>query len=482
MTPICAKQYLSNLIKSQINQSVMILGSSGIGKSEIPHQVATEQGFSLLRLHPIKIAQAKELLLGWFSSREIETLENIILFFDDFHLAPINAQQLAWQLLAKRCIGSFVIPRSCLVWAAGRFPPHSIPPQIELSDPVLLLQLKPDLESFKAYAQEKNLHKVILAFLECKRERLHQADQRSPAGKGSSPELNSGAREPRSVVLRWGNHPRFPAGIEFPQGRGRSTADSPKILSPRSWISVNELVKAGLEITPLVGPTVAAEFEDFAESYLLDSPSFKSRGKNNSASMFLSPAREAIGEGTTQERLGQLSQESLALGLLVAQNRATGAEILQNLAYSKDFRTRQATASHPHLPIPLLLELACEFPQEVLKLSRESVDWVYRFSQKSLAALASEKLSPERLEAVWQRVAFEKLSRENIPLLVSLARNPNTAVNILEALELMTRSQEWIAQCVQNPELTVSESIRGRQKIRRAFATNPAIGSDRTFH
>ena len=76
-------------------------------------------------------------------------------------------------------------------------------------------------------------------------------DQRSSAGKGSSSELGSDACEPRSVVSRWGNHPRFPAaecGAAFPpefdsggvgtriqclrrglspyeQGRGRSTDD-----------------------------------------------------------------------------------------------------------------------------------------------------------------------------------------------------------------------------------------------------------------
>ena len=73
--------------------------------------------------------------------------------------------------------------------------------------------------------------------------RPHEIDQRSSAGEGSSPELNSGAREPRSVVSRRSTDDRFGS---LCLGESRDLVDAVSIVSqeemepPLRWLVRDE--------------------------------------------------------------------------------------------------------------------------------------------------------------------------------------------------------------------------------------------------
>ena len=66
------------------------------------------------------------------------------------------------------------------------------------------------------------------------------------------------------------------------------------------------------------------------------------------------------------ENLRQLAGESIESARLAAQNENADAELLEELASSKDKIVRQGVASNANTPVEILLKLGAEFPQELL--------------------------------------------------------------------------------------------------------------------
>jgi MoxR-like ATPase len=237
MTPANLKEYLSNLIKNQLQISTMIWGAPGIGKSSIVAQVARENNLEFIDLRlsqlaptdlrglPVAVAgrSKKEGISTWYPPDFLPSTGKGILFLDELNMAPPTMQGVAQQLILDRKVGAYQVPEGWFIWAAGnrkedRASVFEMP--APLGNRFLHLEVSIDFNSFKAYALEHNFHEQIIAFLSYRTELLHKLDIQNNA---------------------WA--------------------------SPRTWEMANKLHCAKMDISPAVGEGASAEFNAFVALY-----------------------------------------------------------------------------------------------------------------------------------------------------------------------------------------------------------------------
>jgi AAA domain (dynein-related subfamily) len=237
VTPNALFDYLSSLTIHDIKISVMLWGAPGVGKSSVVAQVAKARNLEFidvrlsqlaptdLRGLPVPVANTDSDggISRWYPPEFLPQSGQGVLFLDELNMAPPTMQGMAQQLILDRRVGSYVLPEGWFVWAAGnrkedRASVFDMP--APLANRFLHLEVESDLESFKRYGLERNLHEQILAFLSFRPNLLHAMDSKHPA---------------------WA--------------------------SPRSWEMASILMKAGLAIAPVVGAGAQAEFEAFCEVY-----------------------------------------------------------------------------------------------------------------------------------------------------------------------------------------------------------------------
>ena len=227
MTPSELDRYLNRLLENRLRLSVMLWGPPGVGKSSIVRQVAERHGLSCIDLRLSQLAPTD--LRGlpapqgdrarWLPPEFLPSDGAGVLFLDEINLAPPALQGVAQQLILDRRVGSYVLPDSWYVWAAGnrkedRAAVFDMP--APLANRFIHLDVNVSLDDFRAYALRQGMDETLIAFLSFRPELLHcfQAGQ-----------------------LAWP--------------------------SPRSWEMANRLLRAGLDIAPAVGLGPAAEFDAF---------------------------------------------------------------------------------------------------------------------------------------------------------------------------------------------------------------------------
>ncbi|RIH87534.1 ATP-binding protein [Calidithermus roseus] len=231
MTPNALEHYLRGLIQHRIKLSVMLWGPPGVGKSSIVAQTAKAHGLGFIDLRLSQLAPTdlrglpvpERGVSRWFPPEFLPREGEGVLFLDELNMAPPTLQGIAQQLILDRKVGSYELPEGWYVWAAGnrkedRAAVFDMP--APLANRFLHLEVEPDFESFKAYAFRNGIHERILAFLAFRPALLHQLDPKNPA---------------------------------WP--------------SPRSWEMASQLLRAGLDIAPVVGQGAAAEFAAFEQVY-----------------------------------------------------------------------------------------------------------------------------------------------------------------------------------------------------------------------
>lgn len=244
MSPAELAAYLSGLVEHHLELSTMIWGPPGVGKSSIVAQTARKYGIGFidvrlsqlaptdLRGLPVPVELPRQPVhagthIGgvskWYPPEFLPTSGEGILFLDELNMAPPTMQGMAQQLILDRKVGSYTLPPGWFVWAAGnrkedRAAVFDMP--APLANRFIHLEVVPDFESFKQYAFTAGIHERILAFLAFRPVLLHQMDAKRPA---------------------------------WP--------------SPRSWEMASRLLKAGLDVVPVVGEGAAAELEAFGKVY-----------------------------------------------------------------------------------------------------------------------------------------------------------------------------------------------------------------------
>ncbi|GIW33662.1 MAG: ATPase [Meiothermus sp.] len=209
----------------------MLWGPPGVGKSSIVAQTARKYGLGFIDLRLSQLAPTDlrglpvplDGVSRWYPPEFLPREGEGILFLDELNMAPPTMQGMAQQLILDRKVGSYELPEGWFVWAAGnrkedRAAVFDMP--APLANRFIHLEVAPNYESFKAYGLQVGIDERILAFLAFRPALLHQMDAKSPA---------------------------------WP--------------SPRSWEMASHLLKAGLDIAPVVGEAAAAELAAYEQVY-----------------------------------------------------------------------------------------------------------------------------------------------------------------------------------------------------------------------
>ncbi len=138
----------------------------------------------------------------------------------------------------------------------------------------------------------------------------------------------------------------------------------------------------------------------------------------------------ASDENSSPARLTELAQH-MSLHPLLAANPATPTTLLQQLANTSDSLVRRAVALNPNTPVPVLCDLAAEFPEEflhnpllpVLNMTQpDFIKWLPLASWASL--LRFSDLSPAWFRLIKNEKSYQRVHQESWKLLqlhVSLA-------------------------------------------------------------
>lgn len=175
---------------AQSKDSVMIYGSSGVGKSQIVSQFADEYAPEYTGKNVIDIRLATEVpenLRGIAVPMQtddeggFETVYAIpsfwpkdenwkgVIFFDELTSAPPSMQTTAYQALLDRCIGQLKFPKGAVVAAAGNRSGEGLVYEIlpAVRNRMILTEIVSDLDVWvEDYAIENGVHGSILAYLE----------------------------------------------------------------------------------------------------------------------------------------------------------------------------------------------------------------------------------------------------------------------------------------------------------------------------
>jgi hypothetical protein len=175
-----------------VEQSMMIWGPSGVGKSMGVHEFCLETGKKLFDvrlplLDPIDlrgigvpdISDPNDRKCVWLRPEFIPNEPNCVLFLDEITAAPPSLQALAYQLTLDRMVGDHSLPPDCLVICAGnrvtdRGVAYTMPSP--LANRLFHLEIKADLQAWKNWAIRSAIDPRIISFLQVHPTLLHKMD------------------------------------------------------------------------------------------------------------------------------------------------------------------------------------------------------------------------------------------------------------------------------------------------------------------
>jgi len=233
MNPRKLHQFLSTLVSKRLQQSVMIWGAPGIGKSQTVAEVAREAKIELIDLRlsqlaptdlrGLPVADRKSCSARWYPPEFLPRTGEGILFLDELNMAPPAMQGIAQQLVLDREVGSYKLPEGWHVWAAGNRAEDGasvFQMPSALQNRFVHVTVEANFDNFRQWALGHGIHERIVAFLAFRPPLLHKRDTAQPA---------------------------------WP--------------SPRSWAAANVLYQAGLSVEPAIGSGAAGEFAAYERVY-----------------------------------------------------------------------------------------------------------------------------------------------------------------------------------------------------------------------
>ena len=179
--------------------SVMLWGAPGVGKSQGVRQIAAKIEEStgkrvnvtdvrLLLFNPIDLrgiptANEDKTLAVWLRPKifDMDPSEDVvnILFLDEISAAPQSVQAAAYQITLDRTVGEHKLPGNCIVMAAGnRVTDKSVAYRMPkaLANRLLHLEVRTDMESWRAWAVQHGINEKVLGFLSFKPDKLMAFD------------------------------------------------------------------------------------------------------------------------------------------------------------------------------------------------------------------------------------------------------------------------------------------------------------------
>lgn len=191
---------LGNLIRTVClsGKVPFVLGPPGIGKSNIMEQVARA---AKRTLHDIRLAYYSPTDVSGMPYLDRETNRmrfapmglfpdepGHMIFLDEFPLAPRATQNTALQLVLDGRVGEYALPKDTWICMAGNrtedrcFGDRLSPAMVNR---VVIIRLKPDLESWVEWAQGSGINPLIIAYVNFNPAALHSFNPTTWDGEGN---------------------------------------------------------------------------------------------------------------------------------------------------------------------------------------------------------------------------------------------------------------------------------------------------------
>lgn len=183
------KQFLTNCAKANVTVPTLLVGSMGVGKSQIVKQVSEDLGIGLVDLRlaqqeagdliglPYQVNGKTEWAKpSWFPEEGTKG----ILFLDELNRAPTDVRQAVFQLVLDRRIHTHKLPDGWFVHAAIN--PDNGNYQVETLDPAMLrrfcvLEVTPDVDVWLSWAKGAGkIDNNLSEFVNTNRGLLYQKD------------------------------------------------------------------------------------------------------------------------------------------------------------------------------------------------------------------------------------------------------------------------------------------------------------------
>lgn len=184
------KTLIKNCAVKNVTVPTLLVGTMGVGKSQIVRQVTEELGFRLIDLRLAQMESGDLIGLpyqvngktewakpGWWPNEG----EKCIILLDELNRAPTDVRQAVFQLVLDRKLHTHVLPANCFVHAAIN--PDNGNYQVETLDPAMMrrfctLEVTPDADTWLAWAKGSGkISSDISEFINTNRGLLFQSEE-----------------------------------------------------------------------------------------------------------------------------------------------------------------------------------------------------------------------------------------------------------------------------------------------------------------
>jgi hypothetical protein len=198
--PKSAKKAIAYAMKKR--RPLFIVGSPGLGKSDIINLIGKELGREVidLRLGLYEPTDLKGIpyynsdlgKMVWAPPAELPSDPNstAILFLDELTSAPPAVQAAAYQLVLNRRIGEYVLPKGVDIVAAGnkdsdRGLTYKMPSP--LANRFVHIEMKVDFDDWQEWAINNNIHPEVIGYLGFAKQDLYDFDPKSTSKAFATP-------------------------------------------------------------------------------------------------------------------------------------------------------------------------------------------------------------------------------------------------------------------------------------------------------
>lgn len=184
---------------------VLLLGAPGIGKTQIMEQIARECGIGLVsytithhtrqsaiglpfisekeyggRKYAVTEYTMSEIVASVYEKMEQTGLREGILFIDEINCVSETLAPAMLQFLQCKMFGNQAIPEGWLIVAAGNPPEYNKSVRefdVVTMDRVRKIEVEPDYEAWREYAEKENIHPAVLSYLRGRPSSFYQMER-----------------------------------------------------------------------------------------------------------------------------------------------------------------------------------------------------------------------------------------------------------------------------------------------------------------
>lgn len=197
-------EYGNYRIPLEKQRPIFLIGAPGIGKTAIMEQIAEEMDLALVtysmthhtrqsaiglpiiekreydgEMYDISKYTMSEIIATVYETMERSGKREGILFLDEINCVSETLSPSMLQFLQYKTFGNHAVPKGWVVVTAGNPPEYNRSVRefdVVTLDRLKVLEVEPDYEEWKIYAQQKNIHKSILTYLDIKKEDFYDIE------------------------------------------------------------------------------------------------------------------------------------------------------------------------------------------------------------------------------------------------------------------------------------------------------------------